>query len=430
MNHEFVEKLYSDRIDLGVCLVGPDLNVLMLRGYAPLDKLAVVSDADVYDQTTNPQGTQRNLKKDHARDCLKYALDAMQTDAGEEPMLFPEILLNARDVTVLELYDPHDKDQLYDFNSYSDQEEYSHRLVGVRVVLSGYSWPKENKAPIISRVDGNHRLYGTDELLERAANDGTAVEDEFPVIPFGLLIGLSLTDEARLFRDVNGEHVGMEVTHLTSLEYRISDPQELKGDPKKLPLWLAFELGRPNRAFNNMIFLGGSKKGVKAETGVVPPIRINTLRAAIAMQLASSSTASKALAKAPDALLELLDHYWSAVKETFPEAWADRKNFILLQNIGFMGFAKFGGQMIDRALTDSRMDVADFKTYLDTLKTVSLARDKYKGIAGAGGAEMVAQKLTDACKEIEVLGAHAKAKLLGAGPTEKEKLGYAESKKK
>jgi hypothetical protein len=44
------------------------------------------------------------LEKDHARDCLKYALDSMQTDPGDVPMVFPEVLLNAREVTVLELY--------------------------------------------------------------------------------------------------------------------------------------------------------------------------------------------------------------------------------------------------------------------------------------------------------------------------------------
>jgi DGQHR domain-containing protein len=349
----------------------------------------------------------------------------MQTDPGEEPMVFPEILLNARDVTVLEIYDPHDKDQLFAIDSYSDAEEVSHKLVGVRVVLSGYTWPKPNKAPFISRVDGNHRLYGTDELLEKAANEGTAVDDEFPTIPFGLFIGLGQTEEARLFRDINGEHQGMEVAHLASLEYRTSSPDELKQDPKKLPLWLAFELARPGRAFDKMVFLGGSKAGIKAETGYVPPIRINTLRSALATQLASSSLASAALAKEPETLLELLDHYWRSVKDTFPEAWADRKTYILLQTIGFMGFAKFGGQLIDRALTENRMSEADFKSYLDPIKTVSLARDEYKGIAGAGGAQVIAQKLAEACKDIAVLGALAKQRLLGAGPSVQEKLDKA-----
>jgi DGQHR domain-containing protein len=425
MNAEFVSKRYGERIDLGSCLVGQNLNVLMVRGFSALDKLAVVSDADVFDQTTNPNGTQRNLKKEHARECLKYALTATQADPTEVPMVFPEILLNAREITVLELYDPHDKDQLIALDSYADPADFSHRVVGVRVVLEGYTWPKTNKAPPVSRVDGNHRLYGTDEMLERAANDGSEVEDLFPSVPFALLIGLDQTDEARLFRDINGEHEGMEVTHLTSLEYRITSQEDLKKDPKKLPLWIAFELERPGRAFEKMVFLGGSRKGVKAELGVVPPIRINTLRSAIATQLASSSLASTALAAEPDVLVKLLDHYWSAVKETFPEAWSDRKNYILLQNIGFMAFAKFGGQLVDRALNQSRMDKADFKSYLEAVKSVSLAREDYKGIAGAGGAAIVAQKLADACQEIVVLGAQAKRKLLGT-PTLEDRLRKAE----
>jgi hypothetical protein len=34
MNKEFVEKVYGDKVDLGVCLAGPDLNVLIFRGYS------------------------------------------------------------------------------------------------------------------------------------------------------------------------------------------------------------------------------------------------------------------------------------------------------------------------------------------------------------------------------------------------------------
>jgi hypothetical protein len=202
----------------------------------------------------------------------------------------------------------------------------------------------------------------------------------------------------------------------------------MKSDPKKLPLWLAVQLERPGRAFEKMVFRGGSKKGVKEEFGGVPPIRINSLKTAIATQLASSTTATLAL-REPEALLELLDNYWSAVKESFPEAWADRKGHILLQTIGFMGFAKFGGHLIDRALKEDRLEKADFKSYLEPVKAVSLARDEYKGIAGAGGVAIIADKLTEACEELAVLGAHAKKRLLGKGASNEEKLKNAESKK-
>jgi hypothetical protein len=113
MNSDFVAKRYGEKIDLGLCLVGQDLNVLVVRGFAALDKLAVISDADVFDQATNPNGTQRNLKKDHARECLDYALRSTQVDANDIPMVFPEILLNARESLMLELYDPQDKDNFF-----------------------------------------------------------------------------------------------------------------------------------------------------------------------------------------------------------------------------------------------------------------------------------------------------------------------------
>ena len=45
---------------------GEVLGVTVFRGYAPLSVLSKVSKPDIYDQKTNPTGTQRDLSPKHA----------------------------------------------------------------------------------------------------------------------------------------------------------------------------------------------------------------------------------------------------------------------------------------------------------------------------------------------------------------------------
>src|SRR5437868_15481733 len=104
MDRNFVQARFGSEIDFGACYVGRNLNLIVLRGYAPLDRLAVVSAADVSDQEDNPEGTQRELNREHARECMAYAIEADSLPAEQSPRFFPEILLHVRDTGVLELY--------------------------------------------------------------------------------------------------------------------------------------------------------------------------------------------------------------------------------------------------------------------------------------------------------------------------------------
>src|SRR5579885_675278 len=114
---------HGDAIDLGACLAGRNLNLLVLRGFAPLDVLAEISAPDVYDQVANKTGTQRDLKSKHAEECYNYAIGALMLAPEDEPRVFPEIVLNARDIGVVEIYNPEDPGELYDIDSFSDDAE-------------------------------------------------------------------------------------------------------------------------------------------------------------------------------------------------------------------------------------------------------------------------------------------------------------------
>src|SRR2546421_8513766 len=89
------------RISL-TALKGRNLDTTCYRGYAPLAHLAVLSQADVFDQETNPDGLQRDLSPKHASDAYEYAARKPELD---RPRAFPEVVINVRDKKVVELRD-------------------------------------------------------------------------------------------------------------------------------------------------------------------------------------------------------------------------------------------------------------------------------------------------------------------------------------
>jgi hypothetical protein len=111
----------------------------------------------------------------------------------------------------------------------------------------------------------------------------------------------------------------------------------------------------------------------------------------------SAPVVSVELRDKPDHLRVLLDRYWQAVKDTFPDEWQDRRDYILMQSIGLNAFAKFGGVLLERAWDTGKAEAEDFNAVLHAVKQkVSLKRDDYKGIAGAGGATYIADLLIKA----------------------------------
>lgn len=393
MSSPLVEQ-YGSVLDLGPCLAGRNLNLLVIRGFARLDQLAAISAPDVYDDYTNPSGTQRELDKKHAISCFEYALHAAEVLSEDDPRSFPEILLNARDRQVVELYQVDDPDFLFDYNAFTTDAEFGGGLVGVRIRIQDLEFPHPTKNPQISRVDGNHRLSGMD-LDEVLSGDG---EPDEIAVPFSLYVGLTTEQEVKLFKDINGEHKGMDVTHLVNVTVRING-DSMKNDPARRHMWMADMLAQPNKAFDGMVFRGGARAGAKAALGKVPPIKLNTLASTVKLQLSKAVVTMANYSDRPDLVLELVDRYWLAVKSVFSKEWTDRTNYILLQTIGLSGFAQLGASLMDQGCQDGKVTQKDFELYLHVVKdNVDLSRhaDQWKGVAGAGGATRVAEVLIKA----------------------------------
>ena len=403
---------FGQTIDLGSCIVGRNLNLVVVRGFARLDQLAAISAPDVYDYYANPHGTQRELDQKHAKSCFEYATGAEDVLPQDDPRSFPEIILNARDKQVVEIYLSDSPEHALDIDSFSPEEDLPSGCIGLRVRLSDIDFPHPTKNPQISRVDGNHRLSGVD-VFSLSDPDADSNGEESALIAFSMFIGMNADQEIKLFKDINGEHKGMNVTHLATAEVRIYG-DALKHDETRWHIWMADALTRPGRAFEGMIFFGGQKSGAKAALGKVPPVRLNTLAGTLKMQLAKADVARSTYLGQPDLLLELVDRYWQAVRTTFPAEWEDKKNYILLQTIGLSGFAQLGATLLDQALSDGKVSKEDFELYLQAVRQeVDLAREAWAGIAGAGGAKQVAESLIKAATRNNATKIRIEQELLG-----------------
>jgi DGQHR domain-containing protein len=407
ISEEFVHGRYGSAIDLGPCLVGRNLNLNVVRGYAPLDVLATCSQADEQDEVLNREGTQRPLDSKRAKETFQYAMDAMDATAEELPSCFPDVILNVRDIDSVEFYDLESRKSLVEITSVGDEP--SHPVVGVRVLLDHLEFPPPEYSPQISRVDGNHRLSATENVLRELAEEDPTGEQsqdfQFPSTAFTLLVKLSNVQEARVFRDINGKQKKVQTDHLVGIELRISSEEELKGDPEKWPLWLSRELTSEGYAFHGMVSFGGSKKGLK-QRGKLPPLNINTLLGTM-QKLIKNAPRTDVFTRervdlGPDMLLELANNYWSAVSEVFHEAWSDKKNYIMFTTIGLTGFAKVGGMLIDQLVSDEDTSKENFSRQLKTIRDQlerdgkSFKKDDWVGVAGAGGGDEVARTLVKA----------------------------------
>lgn len=411
-----LEDHFGATLDLGLALAGRNLNLLVFRGFASLEQLAAISAPDVFDPVTNVNGTQRFLDKKHADSCFKYAVGSSEAMAIVDPRAFPEIILNARDAQVVEVYQADDPDYLLDVNSFTTDAEFGNSVVGLRIRVSDLDYPHPTKNPQISRVDGNHRLSGADvESLLR----GDAAET-VPV-SFCLYLQLTTDQEIKLFKDINGEHVGMDVNHLVSAAIRIGG-DSLREDPDKVHIWMADQLTAPGMAFADMVFYGGSKEGSKKKYGKLQPLKLNTLASTIKVQLAAANVMRSNKAFTPERQLEIVDGYWKAVREVFPDEWADKNKYILLQTIGLTGFARLGGVLIDRAIQDGSASQSAFEVYFQAIKReVDLSRGskEWEGVAGAGGGRKVADVLLGAATS-EAIAVEKVLKSLGGNDGEVE----------
>jgi DGQHR domain-containing protein len=394
------------------CIVGQNLNLLSIRGFARLHVLAAISAPDIFDQRENPMGTQRDLNVKRSRDALDYAMASVNETPDAYPRAFTEVILNVRDRSVISIIDLEDDSEI-EFSSTDALEDVRARRVQVRIDLSSMPDPQPNFDPLISRVDGNHRLSAVLDEDDELLND----ESNLPFIAFALFIGLSANQERAVFRDINSKQAKMETAHLDQISIALDENRLLHDTHKQSwALWVANQLTQPGHVFEGQVFFGGSKKGLKA-AGIKPLLRINALRDTvrysinddiekqffildpIKTQQMSKEQQEREVEHMAKVFAQLLQWYWSAVRLAFPAGWQNKQDYILFQSIGLYAFGALAANLIKVGIEKGQLTQAYFESVLSELsKRVDLAKTNpaWEGVAGLAGGKKVLKALEGA----------------------------------
>lgn len=304
-----------------------NLDTACYRGSAPLAHLAMISQPDIFDQVTNPEGLQRDLSPKHASEAYEYV---NRKKVKAFPRAFPEVVLNVRDKTILRLND---------------------NPSGASTLHFSVEDIKKGKV-YVSRVDGNHRLFF-------AAGD----ERRDPLlaeIPFQIHVGLSREQERSLFVDINSNQKGLSSSHLAVMQNRLTaDEIEIRDH---LDRWIASRLSKdPQSPWHGMIHEGGSKKGTRQQ-GLTRLVNFASIQGGVSKMLSKTQY----IHDLGDAELQyvVIRNYWRAVKSVFAEEWANPKKTLLLKNIGVWSFSILGATIIDRCMPLQQVDEEHFAHYL------------------------------------------------------------------
>ena len=334
------------------------LGVKVYRGFASLTDLAEISKADIYDQSKNPKGTQRDLNAAHARKAYEY----VRTRALG---FWPEIFLCARKKTVVTFY------------------PVSTEMASLGILEIDATAATKGKKIAISRVDGNHRLqYG-----DGKESGYTRIKK---LVSFCLAYDLNRDEEIQLFRDINNNQRRMNTSHLDGIEVRLTSEEELKH--RNPELYIAQKLGRDSKSpFYERIFEGG-KKPVGADV----PLR--GLRTGVEYML-SRSTQLPHLDDA-DAQYKVIRNYFNAVRKWQPKAWSSPKEYIMLRGSGLWAICFIGAHVIDRALLREEFKKSEMLTILRSGKDWDWGKKgDFEGLGGRAGASEISKQVTRRLKD-------------------------------
>ena len=303
-------------------------------GFASGSLLARVSFADVLDETTR-SGYQRRFFQDHSLAFKRYI---QQDGATTIPLTF-----NLRDHAparwVLERMPEHES------------------LALLRIDPEG--------PPAMAQVDCQHRL---------------GYLRESPItFAFMAFIGLSVEEEMRIFRDINGNAKGLSSSLLDYTSAKLTHDDLQVAHPA---IALALQLQEtPESPWHNKLDLGGERtNGTK---------RIASLRT---MQKAVRRFQKEAHAEKDDlaAVGRQLIDYWRAVVRLYPRQWEQARRHLLVKGIGVYSLMSLAGILVAEAKAKNRTvdhdyfveKLSDFADRIDWTNTGPM-----QGFGGASGAD-------------------------------------------
>jgi DGQHR domain-containing protein len=335
-------------------ILGDCLGHRTYRGFGSLKDLSAISKADIFDQEKNPLGTQRNLSLQHARKAYRYVT--------ERPKAFyPEIILNIRDASYIR------------FKTKRSQS-------GIQCgTLEFVKDPRHTQATIVSRLDGNHRVWfadGHDKGLEAVSRQASVC---FLLVP-------DILEELAIFRDINDNQMGMNTSHLQNITARLIGETAQKVQNPAAYIVQRLQRDRTSPLFQKM-HEGGVKPGA-----TLSGLTIANLTNAVRDMLSRSAK----LAQFPDAdaQFKVIKNYWIAVKEWLPDAWNRPGDFIIFKGVGLYAVSYLGIEIIERCLLKAKYQPKDMLRYLKQIPEANLFASKGKlPYAGRAGGRRLASDL-------------------------------------
>lgn len=329
-----------------IAIKGKCLGYSVFRGFAALKDLAEISKADIFDQQKNPLGTQRNLSEAHARKAYQYVSE-------RENAFFPEIVLNLRD------------------SSYIRVQKLEPRAQATVYRLTFAKDPRKVGTIVISRLDGNHRIWFADG---KQKNFGPI---DRPV-SFCLLQVNDLKRELELFRDINDNQMGMNTSHLQNITARLLGEKALKVTKPALYIVQKLQRDKNSPLFQKLHEGGKVRKGATL-TGLSFANLVN------AVQDMLSRSAKLSQFPDADAQYEIIKNFWAALKMWLPKAWTRPSDYIIFKGVGLYTVTYLGVEIIDRCLLKGKFDSKHMYAYLKKLPETDILLAR-KGMAYAGRA--------------------------------------------
>jgi len=373
----------KSKLSLGIGVEGQNLNTRVFRGFANLALLSKISAPDPFDQITNEAGVQRTPSSAHAKKALQYALGSMQIGADQEARAFTEVILNVRDVSVFDLKSlvtkgtsTSGKAKKYGSSS-GAYELFIDPDAIIRLAMKGKI--------AVSRIDGNHRLFWAEKLLEL----GEVSEASFPTVPFALFMGLSLQQERKLFGDINGKQKPVTRSLLGWFDI-LNSNETIIEDRDELANRIAGELCRSGRSFGNLVNISGSVATYKKKYGFAPPTSLVGLKNAFKVMLAVSGNWAEKQGYDSVSMAEWVDQYFRTLIKVFPEEWHNPTPYVLLKSTGLSGFAKLAGAIFSKLASENQeIDTQRLEKMLRAIKReIDLDKFAWAGRTGFGAIDM------------------------------------------
>lgn len=333
-------------------VVGTCLGYQAYRGFAPISELAALSRADIFDQENNRLGTQRNLSLQHARKAYQYVADTEQA-------FYPEMIVNVRDKSFIKFLPVK---QHPEFGSLVFEKD-----------------PSKSSEIVVSRLDGNHRLWfvdghekGMDPVSRPASFCILTIEDR--------------EKELEVFRDINDNQMGMNTSHLQNITARLLGDKLLKVQKPALYIVQKLMKDKTSPLYKKVHEGGKVQKGA-----TLAGLTVANLTSAVGDMLSRSTK----LAQFPDAdaQYKVIKNYWIAVKKWLPKAWKNPRDYAIFKGVGLYAISYVGIDVVDRSLLKGKFSSDAMLEYLKQMPSESLVRGETAAYAGRGGGRKLANDL-------------------------------------